>query len=678
MPQPHAFLWNSIIKGCLNNNDPQEALFMYYKMVVAQAWPNEFTFPTLFKACAVVGAVEKGEQLHAHVMKLGLVGDGHVRSSAIRMYAKCGRVKEARQVLDESREADVVCWNAMIDGYLKCGDVEAATALFEAKEEKNVGSWNAMISGYARCGKIELAEKLFREMPQRDEISWSAIIDGYIKQGCFKEALIVFHEMQNSGARLRKSVLSSVLAACANVGALDEGKWIHAYISRNSIQLDAILGTSLLDMYAKCGRLDMAWEVFENMKQKRVFSWNAMIGGLAMHGRAKDAIELFLKMQRDENLKPDGITFVGVLSACAHAGLVEQGLQYFNSMKQKYGVEPAVEHYGCIVNLLGRAGLFAEAQELIKSMPMTPNAAVWGALLGACRTHGNVELGGKLGKLLLELEPQNSGRYALLSHIYANAGRWDDVANVRTLMKDRNIKTASGRSVINLNGVTHEFVMGDGSHPHMKQINVMLEEVIEKLRLVGYVPNTTQVLFDIDEEEKETRLCRHSEKIAIAFGLLNTSPGTTIQIVKNLRVCEDCHDATKLISRMYDREIIVRDRVRYHHFRNGSCSCKDFCYVHRKVWQHYLKTNCIWGSNLKEREGSEGSRAGKLKEAGGEQLVLGVTIEPGQTFSTDSGVTITISEVEAASTPLEIQEGSDSTSLEPFFEKDNGDLNVTQ
>ncbi|XP_026458369.1 pentatricopeptide repeat-containing protein At5g66520-like [Papaver somniferum] len=577
IPQPHPFLWNSMIKGCLENHDPKKAISFYIDMMVFNSSSNKFTYPPLFKACMVARAVDVGVQIHGHVFKYGLGGDLYITSAGIQMYSACGRLTEARRMLDKSEEkADVICWNAMIDGYLKCGDLGSAIGLFESMPDKNSGSWNAMISGYAKSGKIDVAQEFFNKMPERDDVSWSAMIDGYIKGGYFKEALRVFHEMQMEGVRPRKYVLSSVLAACANVGALDQGRWIHAYVKKNSMSIDAVLGTSLVDMYAKCGRLDMAWDVFEKMKRKEVFTWNAMIGGLAMHGRAEDAIELFLKMEK-EKVKPDGITFVGVLNACAHAGFIDKGLHFFDAMENVYGIEPKVEHFCCVVDLLGRAGFLNEAEQLIKAMPIQPNSAVWGALLGGCRIHGNVELGEKVGKLLLEMEPNNSGRYSLLSNIYARAGRWDDVAEIRKLMKDRGIKTTPGSSLIDLDGLIHEFVMGDASHTQSKEIHLMLDEIMEKLKTeAGYVPKTNEVLFDIDEEEKETALCHHSEKLAIAFGFLNTSPGTTIRIVKNLRVCEDCHTATKLISRVYKREIIVRDRVRFHQFRNGNCSCMDF------------------------------------------------------------------------------------------------------
>ncbi|KAK9219279.1 hypothetical protein WN943_007921 [Citrus x changshan-huyou] len=511
-------------------------------MVGVDSKPNKFTYPTVFKACSITEADKEGVQVHAHVVKNGLCGDVHVKSSGIQMYACFGCVNKARQILDDGSKSDVICWNALIDGYLKCGDIEGAKELFKSTKDKNTGSYNAMISGFARFGRFEEARKLFNEMNDKDEITWSAIIDGYTKDGYYKEALEVFNEMQRDKIKPRKFVLSCVLAACASLGALDQGIWIHDHVKRNSICVDAVLGTALVDMYAKCGRLDMAWKVFEDMKMKEVFTWNAMIGGLAMHGRADDAIELFFKMQR-EKMRPDRITFACVLSACAHAGMIDRGLQALTYMQQMYGIDPEVEHYGCIVDLLGRAGYLAEAEEVISSMPMEPNAAVWEALLGACRKHGEVEFGERLGKILLEMEPQNSGRYALLSNIYAK----EDA-----------------------------MITGDGSHPQVKEIYLMLKKIIEKLKMEGYSPNSSQVLFDIDEEEKETAPKYHSEKLAIAFGFINTNPGATIRVIKNLRVCEDCHSATKLIFKVFKRDIIVRDRVRYHHFRNGKCSCNDF------------------------------------------------------------------------------------------------------
>ncbi|XP_022989356.1 pentatricopeptide repeat-containing protein At5g66520-like isoform X1 [Cucurbita maxima] len=573
IPNPNVFIWNIVIKGCLENNNPFKAIYFYGRMVI-DARPNKFSYPTLFKACSVAQAVHEGTQIHCHVVKHGFGTDMHIKSAGIQMYTSFGSFEDARKLLDNG-ESDVVCWNTLIDGYLKCGNLEAAKGLFEQMPTRNIGSWNVMISGFAKGGKLGDARKVFDEMRKRDEITWSSMVDGYISAGCYKEALEIFQLMQRQEIIPGRFILCSVLAACSSVGAIDQGRWVHAYLERNSIKLDAVLGTALLDMYAKCGRLDMAWKVFNELQDREVFTWNAMIGGLAIHGRAEDALELFSKMQKGR-LKPNGVTLVSILTACAHAGFVDRGLRIFETMKEFYGVEPEMVHYGCVVDLLGRSGLFSEAEELISSMPMKPNAAVWGALLGGCRIHGNVELAERVGKILLELDVDNSGYYTLLSNIYAKAGRFDDVAKIRKTMKEKGIKTVPGVSMVDLNGTVHEFKMGDRSHPQMKEIYRKLERIKERLEMAGYSPDTSQVLFDIEEEEKESAVRYHSEKLAIAFGLINTSPGKTIHIVKNLRICDDCHSATKLISQIYDQEIIVRDRVRYHHFKIGTCSCKDF------------------------------------------------------------------------------------------------------
>lgn len=477
--EPNVFVWNSAIRGCLRLQGPSKAISLYSKMVVSGARPNKYTYPQVLKACTLELALEEGLQVHGHVIKHGLNEDEHVISAGIQMYASVGCFDEARTLFESNGVTDTICCNAMIDGYMRFGDVEAAVELFEMMKEKSVSSWNTMITGFFGNEMIFEANEYFSKMVVKDDVSWSAMIDGYNKSGHFKEALEVFIRMQREEfAKPSKFLLSSALASCANVGALDQGKWIHAYIRRNRIALDAILGTSLVDMYVKCGRLESAWDVFTSVESKEVSCWNAMIGGFAMHGKAEDAIDLFLRM----NVKPNGITYVAVLNACAHAGLVHEGLKYFVSMKEDHKVDPTVEHYGCVVNLLGKAGYFTEAEDLIRSMPMKPNGAIWGALLCGCRSHGNVELGEKIGEILVDLEPENSGRYALLSNMYARAGEWERAEEVRVVMKGRGVKTTAGRSAIDLNCVVHEFKAGDTCHPQIEDIYLMLEEMEDNLR----------------------------------------------------------------------------------------------------------------------------------------------------------------------------------------------------
>lgn len=335
------------------------------------------------------------------------------------------------------------------------------------------------------------------------------------------------------------------------------------------------VGTSIVDIYCKCERVEMARKAFDCMKVKNVKSWTAMVAGYGMHGRAKEAMEIFYKMIRS-GVKPNYITFVSVLAACSHAGMLKEGWHWFNRMKCEFNVEPGIEHYSCMVDLLGRAGCLNEAYGLIQEMNVKPDFIIWGSLLGACRIHKNVELGEISARKLFELDPSNCGYYVLLSNIYADAGRWADVERMRILMKSRGLLKTPGFSIVELKGRIHVFLVGDKEHPQHEKIYEYLDKLNVKLQELGYMPNVTSVLHDVDEEEKGMVLRVHSEKLAVAFGIMNSVPGSIIQIIKNLRICGDCHSAIKLISKAVNREIVVRDSKRFHHFKDGLCSCGDY------------------------------------------------------------------------------------------------------
>lgn len=395
---------------------------------------------------------------------------------------------------------------------------------------------------------------------------------------CFTEALNYFHKMLQTGLKPNQFTLVSALAACANLVALDQGRWIHVYFEKCEIKMNERLLASLIDMYAKCGQIEFASKVFcnEHGLRRKVWPWNALIGGFAMHGKSKEAIDTFEQM-KIEKVSPNKVTFIALLNACSHGNMVDEGRRYFESMASSYGIEADIEHYGCMVDLLGRAGLLQEAEDVISSMPMAPDAAIWGALIGACRIHKDIKRGERIGKMIKELDPNHMGCHVLLSNIYSASGRWNEAKIQREKVELYGRRKIPGCSSIELNGVFHQFLVGDRSHPQTKQLYMFLDEMSRKLKIAGYLPELGEVLLDIDDEEdKETALSKHSEKLAIAFGLMNTPPGTPIRIVKNLRVCSDCHQATKFISKVYDREIIVRDRRRYHHFQYGICSCKDY------------------------------------------------------------------------------------------------------
>ncbi|KAM3386004.1 hypothetical protein ACQJBY_009576 [Aegilops geniculata] len=401
-------------------------------------------------------------------------------------------------------------------------------------------------------------------------------MNGFAVNGRPNEVLTIFRETFEVDLMPDGFTIVSVLNACAEIGALALGRRVHVFVSKVGLVGNRHVGNTLIDLYAKCGGVEDARKVFEEMGVGRtVVSWTSLIVGLAGNGFGKDALELFGLMER-EKLIPTDITMVGVLYACSHCGLVDDGFRYFNEMKDKYGIAPKIEHLGCMVDLLGRAGRVEEAHDYISTMLLEPNAVVWRTLLGACAMHKKLELGEAAWSRLVELDPGHSGDYVLLSNLYAAVGRWADVHILRKTMVTHGVRKNPGHSLVEIRNSVYEFVMGDRSHPESDQIYLMLAEIAERLRRQGYVPHTSNLLADIEEEEKEAALNYHSERLAIAFALLKCLPGTPIRIVKNLRVCGDCHLVIKLISKVYDREIIVRDRSRFHHFKGGECSCKDY------------------------------------------------------------------------------------------------------
>ncbi|XP_015892954.3 putative pentatricopeptide repeat-containing protein At5g40405 [Ziziphus jujuba] len=545
-PNPTLFTFNSMIRAYSKSSTPHKS-FHFYKRILRSddnLSPDNYTFNFLVRTCAQLSARETGPSVHCAVVKHGFENDPHIQSGLIFMYAELGWLSSCHQVFGEIPEPDVVCQTAIVSACAKCGDV-----------------------GFAR--------ELFDKMPQRDPIAWNAMIAGYAQCGKSREALNLFHLMQMEGVKVNQVCMVSVLSACSHLGALDQGRWAHAYIERNKLPMTLTLGTALIDMYAKCGDMNKAMEVFWGMSEKNVYTWSSAMSGLTMNGFGKKCLELFSLMKQD-GIHPNEVTFVSVLRGCSVVGLVDEGREHFDSMRRVYGLEPQLEHYGCMVDLYSRAGRLDEALNFINSMPIKPHAGAWGALLNACRMYKNRELGELASRKIVELEAKNHGAYVLLSNIYADSKNWDAVSNVREIMKAKGVRKLPGCSVLEIDGEVHEFLVGDKSHPRYNEIELMLGEISRRLKLAGYVANTNPVLFDIEEEEKEDALCQHSEKVAIAFGLISLREGMPIRIVKNLRVCWDCHDVTKLISRLFNREIIVRDRNRFHHFKDGECSCKGY------------------------------------------------------------------------------------------------------
>jgi pentatricopeptide repeat protein len=513
LPDPDPFALNTVLRIAASSPRPSLALALHARRL---APPDTHTYPPLLQACARLLSLRDGERIHAEAAKNGLAALVFVKNSLVHLYGACGLFESAHRVFDEI-----------------------------PVRERNPVSWNSMLNGFAANGRPNEVLTVFREMLDVDFTP-----DGF--------------------------TMVSVLTASAEIGALALGRRVHVYLTKVGLVGNSHVGNALIDLYAKCGGVEDARRVFEEMGTGRtVVSWTSLIVGLAVNGFGKVALELFGVMER-EKLVPTEITMVGVLYACSHCGLVDDGFTYFNRMKEEYGIAPRVEHLGCMVDLLGRAGKVEEAYDYILTMPLEPNAVVWRTLLGACAMHKKLELGEAAWARLVELDPGHSGGYVLLSNLYAAVGRWADVHVLRKRMAKDRVRKNPGRSLVELRNSVYEFVMGDRSHPESEQIYQMLAEIADRLKREGYIPRTSNVLADIEEEEKETALNYHSERLAIAFALLKSLSGTPIRIVKNLRVCGDCHTAIKLISKIYDREIIVRDCSRFHHFKGGSCSCNDY------------------------------------------------------------------------------------------------------
>eukprot|EP01018_Ginkgo_biloba_P005740 Gb_18207 [translate_table: standard] len=566
MPERSVVSWTTMIGGYVREGRVEEARQLFGKMPKR----NVISWNEMIAAYAQSGRMEEARHLFDQMPKRNLVS----WTVMVSKYAQCGRIEDARKLFDKMPERNVVSWTAMVAGYAQNGRIEEARHLFDQMPERDVVSWTAIIAGYAQDGRVEDAHHMFNEMPERNVVSWNAIIAGYEQNGRAGEALELFAQMRQTDLNPNQSTFASILSACATLAALERGKQVHDQTIKMGYGSDLFVGNALISMYSKCGNVNEAHQKFDQMVDHDVVSWNAIIGGYAQHGNGKKVLELFQQMQR-AGIKPDSITFVGVLSACSHAGLVDEGWHHFDSMTREWSLTPRSEHYACMVDLLGRSGYLDEAEDFVNNMPFEPDASMWGALLGACRVHGNLELGNRAAECLFRLEPQNAGTYVLMSHIYAAAGRWNDVAKVRMMMKDHRIKKPVGCSWIEVRNSVHVFVAGDRSHPLTEIIYATLEKLGRQMEDAGYKSKSNSVLHDMEQHKKQQILCHHSEKLAIGFGLISTVPGMPIRITKNLRVCGDCHIVIKFISKIVRREIVVRDANRFHHFKDGLCSCMD-------------------------------------------------------------------------------------------------------
>ncbi|XP_039124948.1 pentatricopeptide repeat-containing protein At4g33170 [Dioscorea cayenensis subsp. rotundata] len=607
--------WNSMISSSVQNGFTDESVVFFLDMLRHSVVPDQFTMASILQACSVTSReATLHEMLHCYALKTDLVKDDFVLAALIDVYSKKGSMKEAELLLREMDWFDIVSFNALIAGYVSNNDDIEALELFSSMQRNGEKANNftlatifkacsdlvafeegrqihahsvklgldsdlcvssGMLDTYIKCGNIDDASAVFSEIREPDDVAWTTMISGFVENGQEDCALNLFHQMRRSGPPADEFILASLAKACSCLAALEQGRQIHANAIKLDHALDTFVGTSMMDMYAKCGNIDDSYQLFKSMSVKSIASWNVMVLGFAQHGNGKQALDLFRQMIV-HGVRPDKITFIAVLSACSHSGLVSEAYKYFNSMQTDYGIKPEIEHYSCLVDALGRVGLVSEAEKVIETMPFNASASMYRALLGACRIQGNMDIGKKVATKILELEPFDPSAFVLLSNIYAAANQWDKVKDARKRMKGSNVMKDPGYSWIELKNKMHLFTVDDKSHPETAAIYNELEDLIRRIKDEGYVPDTEFVLLDVEEEEKEKALNFHSEKLAIAYGLISTPSPQRIRVIKNLRVCGDCHNAIKFISKVTAREIVLRDANRFHCFKDGVCSCGDF------------------------------------------------------------------------------------------------------
>nr|XP_043619035.1 pentatricopeptide repeat-containing protein At4g21065-like [Erigeron canadensis] len=632
MPKRDIVSWNMIISILSKHGNVVKTLGMFIEMCHQGFRPYSMTYASVLSACTSVYELGWGTHLHARIIRFQLSVDEFVGSGLIDLYAKCGNFKKARQVFNDMKEHDIVSWtslmggaahcgngseafslfkemkkvpvvsdqftlatvlgacsnlkdsnlgsqihaysvrlgidhlipvaNALITMYAKCGDIQSAKNTFQWMSHRNLISWTTMITSFSNSGYVEKAQEYFDNMPERNVVSWNSMLGGYVHHGLWEEGLKVYVLMRQKGVKPDWITFVSSIGACADAAILKLGNQIVSEAEKFGFASDVSVKNTIITMYSKCGRIKEAEKTFDTMPIKNLISWNAMMAGYAQSGQGNQVIYTFEKMI-SSGIMPDDISYVSVLSGCSHSGLLSEGHHYFDMLIHDHEVNPTCEHFSCMVDLLGRAGLVEKAKDFIDKMPMEPNAAVWGALLGACRIHGNSTMAETALKNLVNLDAEDSGSYVLLANIYLDLGNLENVSNLRRFMKDKRIRKDPGCSWIEADNRVHVFTANDTNHPKIKDVYDTLGEVIKMIGEAGLYVKKTSSMY-------------HSEKLALAFGLMTLPAWMPIHIVKNLRICNDCHQVMKLASHVTSRELIVRDTNRYHHFTDGCCSCRDY------------------------------------------------------------------------------------------------------
>ncbi|XP_071712010.1 putative pentatricopeptide repeat-containing protein At3g11460, mitochondrial [Rutidosis leptorrhynchoides] len=616
IPSRDAALWNSILSCSIESGFVDDSLYLLTEMQLDGVQINERTVVILLGLCVQISdGLVNGKSLHAYAFKIGEERNSHIENCLVNMYSMFNHIEDATRIFIKIKEVNVISYNVFVSGlvynklnvqaceiFVQMLDLEMKPnsqtitliiSAIDSRELLNIGrsihgyvtkcgvhvdaSLNsALTEMYMDCDDEESGMTLFENYPDKDLISWNSLMSCYIKNNQEYKALIFFHYMI-SWMKPNFVTIINVLSLYSHLSNLPQGRCIHAYTLRRftSLDRDLSLANAFITMYARCGSLEYGEKVFNNLREKDIVSWNAMIAGYGVHGRGDIAMLTFEKMV-NKGIKPNRVSFVSALSACSHSGMIDKGVHLFHSMVQDFFITPELVHYACLVDLLARAGFLNEAKSVIDTMPMAPDASIWRALIGACRIYNDTAMAKSSFEKLIELEPTNAGNYVLLSNIYAAAGIWSEVKDLRLIIEKRNLKKPAGRSWIVVKSRLHIFAAGDKSHTQSEKIYNKLTLLLTLVKEMGYVPDLSWVLHDEDDERKKARLSSHSEKLAIAFGLISTSGFSPILITKNLRICGDCHEFSKYVSKCSKRTIIIRDASRFHHFVDGSCSCKDY------------------------------------------------------------------------------------------------------
>ncbi|XP_027159845.1 pentatricopeptide repeat-containing protein At3g03580-like [Coffea eugenioides] len=603
--------WNTMICGFFNSSLYDESIRLFFQMV-HDFEPDKITLSSVLQACGHVRDLKSGRSVHDYMVKNRYTGDITANNLLINMYTKCGELLASREVFDSMKSRDLVSWNSMISGYAENEFYEEAIELFNMMKmelepdsityvilltlctqstnryfatqlhctllkqgfDSIITVGNSLIDMYAKVGELDNSLEQFENMEARDVVTWNTIIAACGHCEDCSLGLRMISRMRNKGITFEVPTLLSTLTLCSFLGAKRQAKELHGCIFRLGFESDVSIGNAVIEMYSKSGILWYSMRVFKLMKTKDVISWTALISAYGMYGEGMKALKVFQKMKK-VGIVPDHVVFVAILFACSHSGLVQEGWDCFYQMKNDYSIEPRKEHYACMVDLLSRSGLLAEAEDFILSMPQKPDASIWGALLSACRSSGDIKIAERVSKRLLELNSDDPGYHVLASNVYAALGKWDKVKMIRKSLRARGLKKQPGFSWLEIQNRVYIFGTGHRFFEQCKEVHDFLFVLSDLMAKEGYVADLRFALHDVEDDEKVEMLCGHSERLAIAFGVLNTEPGSPLQIMKNLRVCGDCHTATKYISKILQRVILVRDANRFHLFKDGTCSCGD-------------------------------------------------------------------------------------------------------